>query len=204
MKGALFDLDGVLIDSEGQYTRFWSEIDRRYPTGIEKFAIKIKGTTLDKIFEHFPDPSLQRKIVRMLDEFQHNMPFEMYPDAEEFLTLLQSRGISMAIVTSSDERKMNVLFDRLPQLRPYFSAIVHAGMITHSKPHPEPYLKGAEALGLPPEDCCVFEDSLQGLAAGRASGAKVIAMATTYTADRLQGLADVIVRSFKEIDISRL
>lgn len=204
MKGALFDLDGVLIDSETLYTTFWQKIDSIYPTGIPDFAIQIKGTTLDLIFKHFPDAAVQADILQRLNRFQREMRFEMYPYAEDFLKRLQSADIPMALVTSSDEKKMESLFAQLPQLRNYFNAIIHAGLITHSKPHPEPYLKGAEAIGVAPGECCVFEDSLQGLAAGRAAGAKVVALSTTYPADRLVSLADTVISSFKDLDISRL
>lgn len=204
MKGALFDLDGVLIDSETLYTNFWQKIDSIYPTGIPDFAIQIKGTTLDLIFKHFPDAAVQADILQRLNRFQREMRFEMYPYAEDFLKRLQRSDIPMALVTSSDEKKMESLFAQLPQLRNYFNAIIHAGLITHSKPHPEPYLKGAEAIGVAPGECCVFEDSLQGLAAGRAAGAKVVALSTTYPADRLVSLADTVISSFKDLDISRL
>lgn len=204
MKGALFDLDGVLIDSETLYTTFWQKIDSIYPTGIPDFAIQIKGTTLDLIFKHFPDAAVQADILQRLNRFQREMRFEMYPYAEDFLKRLQRSDIPMALVTSSDEKKMESLFAQLPQLRNYFNAIIHAGLITHSKPHPEPYLKGAEAIGVAPGECCVFEDSLQGLAAGRAAGAKVVALSTTYPADRLVSLADTVISSFKDLDISRL
>lgn len=204
MKGALFDLDGVLIDSETLYTRFWEEIDRIYPTGIPEFAIKIKGTTLEMIFRHFPDAAVQADILNRLNAFQRSMRFELYPYAEDFLSTLKAAGIPMALVTSSDEKKMDSLFAQIPRLRQYFDAIIHAGMITHSKPHPEPYLKGAHAIGVAPVDCCVFEDSLQGLSAGRASGAKVVALATTYPADMLADRADMVINNFRELDISKL
>lgn len=204
MKGALFDLDGVLIDSETLYTTFWQKIDSIYPTGIPDFAIQIKGTTLDLIFKHFPDAAVQADILQRLNRFQREMRFEMYPYAEDFLKRLQRSDIPMALVTSSDEKKMESLFAQLPQLRNYFNAIIHAGLITHSKPHPEPYLKGAEAIDVAPGECCVFEDSLQGLTAGRAAGAKVVALSTTYPADRLVSLADTVISSFKDLDISRL
>lgn len=204
MKGALFDLDGVIIDSETLYTEFWRDIDRHYPTGVPDFAIHIKGTTLATILPYFPDGEVQGYILRRLNEFQREMKYTVYPYAEEYLQSLKDAGIATALVTSSDEKKMQALFAQLPRLQGYFDAIIHAGCITHSKPHPEPYLKGAEALGLSASDCCVFEDSLQGLAAGRAAGAKVVALATTYPAERLQGLADLIIRDFNDASLSKL
>ena len=68
--GVLFDLDGVLIDSETTYTKFWSEIGRIYPTGLDNFAIAIKGTTLPSILEYFPDASVRENITKRLLAFQ--------------------------------------------------------------------------------------------------------------------------------------
>lgn len=204
MKGVLFDLDGVLIDSEGTYTEFWSDVDRRYPTGIENFAFAIKGTTLPEILRNFPDEATQRKIVDGLIEFQNNMRFRLFPETESFLDMLASNGIKMAIVTSSDDSKMERLYEQHPGFKERFDAVIDASQVTKSKPDPEGYLKGAEALGLSPDECVVMEDSLQGLKAARASGAKVVALSTTYPASRLEGMADLIVDNLGELSIDIL
>ncbi len=197
-KGILFDLDGVLIDSEGTYTEFWREVDRRHPTGIENFAIAIKGTTLPAILELFPDENVKEEICRELHKFQDEMVFRMFPDTMTFLENVKKRGLRCAIVTSSDARKMERLYSQHPEFRNYFEAIIDASQVSKSKPDPEGYLKAASALRLSPEECCVMEDSLQGLKAARASGARVVAMATTYPAERLHGLADAVVNSLTE------
>lgn len=195
-KGALFDLDGVLIDSETTYTRFWEEIDRIYPTGIENYAIAIKGTTLPEILKHYEDESVRTDIVRRVVEFQENLTFNLYDGVEEFLAQLRQNNIRTAIVTSSDNRKMQLLFSQIPQLKELVDVVIDASMVTHSKPNPEGYLKAAEAIGCNPEDCYVFEDSLQGLKAGRESGATAIALATTYPRETLKGKAAKIIDGF--------
>lgn len=202
--GILFDLDGVLIDSEGTYSRFWADIDRRFPTGIDNFAVHIKGTTLPSILNYFPDPTLRQLIVRELNTFQDNMQFTLFPDTLPFLEMLRYSGIPAAIVTSSDPAKMQRLYRQHPSFKSMVSVVIDASKVTHSKPHPEGYLLAADALGLPPDSCIVFEDSLQGLKAGRASGAKVIAMATTYPADRLTPLADRVISRLSEISLPQL
>lgn len=204
IKGILFDLDGVLIDSEGTYTRFWQQIDNLYPTGIPNFAIAIKGTTLPAIMEHFPDPQVKERIIEALGAFQNSMTFNLYPDTIAFLNQIRDAGLRCAIVTSSDPAKMERLYSQHPTFRGYFDAVIDASMVAHSKPHPDPYLRGAAALGLDPGECCVFEDSIQGLKAGRASGAKVVALATTYPADRLAPLADIVISRLTELPLSSL
>lgn len=194
--GVLFDLDGVLIDSETTYTRFWEEIDRIYPTGIENYAIAIKGTTLPEILKHYNDETVRTDIVRRVKEFQENLTFNLYDGVEEFLTQLRQNNIRTAIVTSSDNRKMQLLFSQIPLLKELVDTVIDASMVEHSKPNPEGYLKAAAALGCAPKDCYVFEDSLQGLKAGTDSGATVIALSTTYPREILKGKAAKIIDGF--------
>lgn len=202
--GALFDLDGVLIDSESAYTLFWSEIDRIYPTGIDNYAIAIKGTTLPEILKHYDDAAVIDDILQRIDRFQATMVYTLYDGVIEFLDELRQCDIPAAIVTSSDDRKMKLLFDQHPSLRDFFVEVIDASMITRSKPDPEGYLKAADAIGCAPRDCFVFEDSLQGLKAGNASGATVIALATTYQRQTLIGKASAVIDSFKGFSVDRM
>ncbi len=199
--GALFDLDGVLIDSETAYTEFWSGIDRIYPTGIDDYAIYIKGTTLTEIMKHYSDEEVKADILRRIDEFQHSMAFTLFAGVERFLSGLKERGIPSAIVTSSDERKMERLFRQHPSFRNYFDVVIDASQVTRSKPDPQGYLLAAEAIGRDPHDCFVFEDSLQGIKAGNAAGATVIALATTYPEEALKGKAARIIGGFEGFTI---
>ncbi len=202
--GALFDLDGVIIDSEGMYTEFWREIDRLYPSGIEDYAIAIKGTTLPEIMKHYDDEAVKADILRRIVDFQESMSYPLYPGVEKFLEELRRRGIPAAIVTSSDDRKMQLLFKQHPTLRDYFKTVIDASMVTRSKPDPQGYILAAESLGCDPENCYVFEDSLQGLKAARASGATVIALATTYPRQRLEGMADAIIDGLATFSVDRM
>lgn len=202
--GALFDLDGVLIDSETTYTRFWEEIERIYPTGIPNYPVAIKGTTLGEIMRNYADEAVRADILRRIVDFQEHMVYDIYPGVEAFLESLTAHGIPAAIVTSSDDRKMQLLFEQHPTFRRHFKAVIDASMVTRSKPDPQGYLLAAEAVGVAPERCFVFEDSLQGLAAGRASGATVVGIATTYPAERLEGLADIITPGLWQLSLEDL
>ncbi len=190
--GVLFDLDGVLVDSEGEYTKFWGGMGRRYNVGGETFASDIKGTTLTEILKAFPE-SEREGIVSELHEFEKNMTYPWIAGAETFVKSLAEAGIPFAIVTSSDEVKMSYLFKAHPDLKEMATALVTAGLVTKSKPDPEGYLKGASMIGVPIEDCFVFEDSMQGLEAGRRSGATVIGLATTNSRERINGKAHEII-----------
>lgn len=196
MPAVLFDLDGVIVDSEGTYTEFWSSIDKLYPTGIPDFAIAIKGTNLSKILSNYHNQEVRDDIVRRLHAFEAEMDYPLIPGAAEFLEALAAKSIKSALVTSSDNAKMDCLFRKLPWLRDAFGAIVTGSMVTRSKPDPEGYILGASMLGIDPSECYVFEDSLQGLRAGRASGAKVIALATTNPHEAVAPLADMVIDTF--------
>ncbi len=94
---------------------------------------------------------------------------------------------------------MDLLFGRRPELREMVNVVITGSMVSRSKPDPEGYLKGAELIGAPVEECCVFEDSLQGLQAGRSSGATVVGIATTNSREKVAPLADITVDRFEEI-----
>ena len=188
--GALFDLDGVLVDTESLYTRFWSDTDRLYPTGIDDYARAIKGMTLTKILENYATDELKAIIVEAIHNFEATMVYPLMEGAAELLADLRRHGIPTAIVTSSDSVKMSHLFRDLPDLRPMVDEVIDASKVTRSKPDPQGYLLGAEAIGVEPENCFVFEDSFQGLAAGKASGAMVVALATTFPRERIEREAE--------------
>lgn len=203
--GALFDLDGVLINTEPEYTRIWNEIDARFPTGVEGFALKIKGTTLPDIMSrYYPDPAVDAEVRVMLAESEEAMPYPLFEGVLPFLEALQEAGIPAAIVTSSGDAKMERLFGMYDGFRDLFGAVVTDSMVTRSKPDPEGYRLGATLIGVPSERCVVFEDSFNGLRAGRAAGGKVVALATSNPRDSLTDLADDIIDSFTDYSVEMM
>ncbi|WP_285799455.1 HAD family phosphatase [Duncaniella freteri] len=200
--GILFDLDGVLVDSEGEYTKFWGGMGERYGL-VPTFAADIKGTTIGEILLNFPEAD-REWILDELHAFEADMQYPVYPGVMEFLRELKESGVPSAIVTSSDNVKMDLLFARRPELRGMIDALVTGSMVTRSKPDPEGYLKGAELIGVPIERCYVFEDSMQGLQAGRSSGAKVIGIATTNPRSKVETIADLTLDSMDGISLARI
>ena len=203
--GFLFDLDGVLIDSENAYSEIWTRIEREYPTGVEDFARRIKGTTLEKILsDNYPDASTRAKVEARLYELEGQMKYTPLPGAVELLSTLNERGIPAVIVTSSNDKKMQHLWSDLPDFRQYFRKIVDGDMVTHSKPDPEGYLLGASLIDRKPEHCVVFEDSLQGVKAGHNSGAYVVGVAGTLPAETIAPYCDVVVDTLEGFDVEGL
>ena len=202
--GVLFDLDGVLLDSEGLYTIFWDQMDKDYPTGVETYSSFIKGFHLTRILGYFDTDEVRQQVLDRLLDYERNMRYEFFPGALEFVKRLRDSGIPMAIVTSSDRKKMQSLYRQHPEFPTLFDHIITGDMVTKAKPDPDCFLMGAKLLGIDIRDCIVFEDSRNGLIAGRASGAKVIGIATTLTIDEVSQLSDMTAHSVSELDIEQV
>ena len=193
----LFDFDGVIADTETQYTEFWNRIGREY-LGQEEFGHTIKGQTLVQIFgKYFESMDReQEEIVPQLNEFEANMSYDYIPGAQAFMKELKAAGIPMAIVTSSNDIKMSNAYKAHPELLELVDKVLTSEYFSKSKPDPECFLKGMEFLGGTPEETVVFEDSFHGIAAGRAAGAKVIGLATTNKREAIAPLCDMVIDDF--------
>lgn len=202
--GVLFDLDGVLIDSEDLYTEFWEGIEHIYPTNIPDFAHIIKGNALFKILNTYYPRHLHQDIINRVHSFELNMVYPIYDGVIDFLEELKSRNLPCAIVTSSDNVKMETLYRQYPFFKAYFSAIITGSDVTKSKPDPQGYLLAAKAIGCNPCDCYVFEDSLQGLDAGMASGATVIALTTSNSIDMVKEKAHEVIENLAGYTVDKM
>lgn len=199
MRGILFDLDGVLLDTEGIYTEFWKAIDETFPTGVENFAQVIKGSNLERILNTYFQVEKHARIVEMLNTFQHDMEYRFFPGALDVLQALNDRQIKCCLVTSSDKKKMEAVDARYPSFRNFFTAVVTGEMVSNPKPSPECFLLGAKLIGEDIRECTVVEDSLNGLEAGMASGAEVVGIATTLPAGELEGKAHHVIPSIADL-----
>lgn len=200
IKGILFDLDGVLIDTEGIYTQFWEEIDNRYPTGVKNFAQVIKGSNLHNILlSYFPCDEQRSQVSDLLNNLQRNMRYTYFSGALELLENLRTKNFACCLVTSSDRSKMASLYAQHPDFTSHFDAIITGEMVSAPKPSPECFLLGAKALDINIKDCVVIEDSINGLKAGMASGARVIGLATTCTREAIAPHCHHIASDISEI-----
>jgi HAD superfamily hydrolase (TIGR01509 family) len=202
----LFDLDGVIIDTEPQYDIFWKATAEKYQLGIEHFEKIIKGTVLPDIlsryFLRFP-ATVQQEIVAANQAFEREMDIIPVPGALSFLENAKKADIPMGLVTSSDDRKIEYAFSRLP-IRQYFDTIVSADRITKGKPDPACYLLAARDLCVFPENCYVFEDSFNGIQSGNAAGMKVIGLSTTNPADSIANNCFKVIPDFCSLSVLSL
>lgn len=202
--GVLFDLDGVLLDSEGRYSIFWEQMDNEYPTGVQNFASFIKGFHLNRILSYFANDEVRQQVVDKLLEFERNMKYEFFPGALDFVKRLRETGVPIAVVTSSDRKKMEALYRQHPEFPTLFEKIITGDMVTKAKPDPDCFLMGARAIGVDIKNCVVIEDSRNGLLAGRASGARVIGITTTLSAEEVASLSDATAHAVSELDVDQI
>lgn len=203
--GVLFDLDGVLLDTEGIYSKFWGAVDEQYPTHVENFTEVIKGSNLHKILhEYFPNDEVRTQVTTMLDDFQKDMSYDFFPGALKWIQLLHEAHIPMCVVTSSDQKKMEAVYRQHPEFRGYFKDVVVGEMVQKPKPDPECFLLGAKLIQVDIAHCYVFEDSINGLNSAMASGAKVIGLSTTNPATALEGKAHLIIDNFQGFTIDKM
>ncbi|CCZ10049.1 HAD family hydrolase [Culturomica massiliensis] len=201
-KAGLFDLDGVIFDTEGQYTQFWSEEGKLLQESSD-FSARIKGRTLKEILDrYFPDQKQADEVIKRLSRFEQEMVIEYIPGAREFILGLKEQGVKLAIVTSSNDLKMQNVYRLHPEVKKVFDVIITADKITRSKPDPECYLLAARELGMKKEECVVFEDSFSGLEAGRRAEMKVVGLATSNPAEKIADKADVVVPDFRGLSFT--
>ncbi len=198
-KAALFDLDGVVFDTEPQYTVFWKaqceEFHPEHP-GLEQ---DIKGQTLVEIYDTWfsgPLAAQQEVITHRLNLYEQQMSYDYIAGFETLMNTLRKRGVKTAVVTSSNQQKMEAVYASHPEFHHFFDAILTSEDFDFSKPHPDCYLKAAAKLGVCPEDCVVFEDSFNGLKSGRAAGMTVIGLATTNAADAIRPFCDKVIDNY--------
>lgn len=195
---ALFDFDGVVMDTEPQYTIYWDEIGKKYHPETENFGLIIKGQTLAQIYDRYfrGMDDVQAEITAGLNIFEREMKYEYVAGVTEFMKQLRDNGVKTAIVTSSNEKKMANVYSAHPELKGLVDRILTAEMFTRSKPAPDCFLLGAKVFDTLPENCIVFEDSFHGLQAGTSAQMKVVGLSTTNPEEAIKDKCDIVIPNF--------
>jgi mannitol-1-/sugar-/sorbitol-6-phosphatase len=183
-KGILFDMDGVLISSIGAVVRCWRQWAEHYEIpNAEVYEVPHGMRAIEVVKALRPDIDPEEGL-RYIEDLEMNDMADLVvlPGAK---ALLESLPVERwAIVTSATKRLM------LARLKvaglPIPERIISADMVERGKPDPEPYRRGAELLGLKPEECLVVEDAPSGVGAGLAAGCRVLGVVGTHTAEDLE------------------
>lgn len=201
-QAALFDLDGVVFNTEPQYTVFWGEQCREFHPEHPGLEQEIKGMTLVQIYDAWFSGELAEKqtlVTERLNAYEAQMSYDYVAGLEAFIHALRSQGVKTAVVTSSNQPKMEAVYRSHPEFKGLFNAILTAEDFERSKPDPDCYLKAAGRFGIAPEHCVVFEDSFNGLKSGRAAGMYVVGLATTNPAESIRPLCDEVIADYLKL-----
>jgi len=204
-RAVIFDLDGVLVDSEPLHVKAWKVLFER--EGIraceEEFAMGVGMADTEWISlilaarRRHDDPQWWRRAKN--EVFREILIREVRPFPGALDLIERLRGEFRLGVASNSVRETVETALRVLGVRERFEAVVGAEDLTNYKPHPEAYLKAAGALGVAPPRCTVVEDSTLGVQAAKAAGMRCVAITTTLPAHRL-AQADLILPSLEEAD----
>ena len=207
IKAALFDLDGVIFDTEPQYTIFWGAQCREFHPEHPGLEHEIKGSTLDQIYNKWFAGELETKreeVTQRLNAFEAQMHYDYLAGLEAFLADLHRAGVKTAVVTSSNQPKMQSVYRSHPEFQSLFDAILTSEDFAESKPSPDCYLRAAARLGATPAESIVFEDSINGLLSGRAAKMFVVGLPTTNSRERIKELSDYQMADYTDMNYKKL
>jgi beta-phosphoglucomutase len=183
----LFDMDGVIIDSNPLHRDAWIAFNRRYGVETtEEMLAAMYGKRNDEIVRDYfgADLADEEVVARgaakeaLYREMLHgHLEERLVPGLRDFLD--EYRGVPMGVASNAEPANVELIVEEAG-LRPYFQAIVDGHQVLHPKPDPEIYLKVAGVLGVAPANCIVFEDSHTGVQAGISAGMRVVGFRTTH------------------------
>lgn len=179
-KGAIFDMDGLLFDTEKYYRDGWEQVAGEFGvTHNPEFPKAVCGTSKESMFEviraYYPSVDAEEFVRRCLEvvEARMRVSIDEKPGLHEILSFFRENGVRMAIGSSSARHAIENNL-RMTGITEYFGVIVSGQEIQRGKPDPEIFLRAAKGLGLAPEDCYVFEDAINGIRAGAAAGCAAV------------------------------
>ena len=206
-KAVLFDLDGTLARTMEDTFEAWRSVLAECGINLKpEDFYPLEGTRLNELAErlfkiyHLEDLDVGELIRKKEKYYLENHHFTLYPGVGELIELLQAKNIPIAIVTSGLINRVN---NSVPKgFLEKFDVIITGDEINEGKPSPAPYLRGAEKLGVSPEECIVIENAPLGIESAKSAGAYCIAISTTLSKGYL-GEADEVVDHFDDLKNSK-
>ena len=184
IRAAIFDLDGVIIDTAHYHYIAWKRLASEFNINLTiehnellKGVSRIRSLEIIleignvQLSEEEKERYANKKNAWFVDYIESIRPEEIFPGVPELIQALRDKGIKIALASSSKNAPRVI---ELLKIEGLFDALVDGTMITHSKPHPEIFLLAASRLGVPPAECLVFEDAEAGVEAALAAGMKCV------------------------------
>jgi beta-phosphoglucomutase len=212
IQGAIFDMDGVLVDNLSYHVHAWQQFGREMGRDLAERDIRaVFGQRNREMVRKLLGPGLRDEDIPRLTERKEQIyrdcitpDLHPVPGLHDFLEQLKSAGIRSAVATSGPRVNVDFVLDRLA-IRDYFDAIITGAEVTRSKPEPEIFLLAARQLGVEPEHCVVFEDSAAGIEAANRAGSICVALATTHSVEELRGQKVArIIPDFRSLTASNI
>lgn len=212
MAAFIFDMDGTIVDNMDVHMEIWMRVFAAHGLHVskEEFYRHSAGKTNPEILSEYLglEPADAARVAEEKEQLyrdEYGPALQLVKGAYEFLEQSRRLKIPLALATSAPPANVEFVLDRL-QLSPYFDAVVHAAQVKNGKPHPEMFFTAAGLLGVPPDQCIVFEDAPAGIEAARRAGMKTVVLTTTLHPDELPGLGPVLASAddFTTLDPSRL
>lgn len=199
-QGAIFDMDGVLVDNVEYHIKAWQQLGREHGRNLSREHVRrVFGQRNDEMIRSLFGSPLSRDVVllyatRKEEIYRALMAPELapVPGLVRLLADLRASGIRSAVATSGPRENANLVLDGL-HLRQHFDAIITGDDVSRSKPHPDIFLFAARRIGIPPGQCVVFEDSSSGIEAASRAGCACIALSTTHPASELQAYKTALI-----------
>lgn len=204
VRGVLWDMDGVLVDTGQAHFESWQQV-------LEELGVPFSRADFERTFGMnnagilalLLDQELTAEEIRAVGDRKERQFRQLVkgnarplPGVLDWLARLRRLGIRQAIASSAPQENIDVLVDELG-LRDYFDAMV-SGATLPGKPHPDVFLEAAQRIGARPDACVVVEDAIAGVQAARNAGMRCIAVTTTNSADKLAA-ADVVVDGLDQL-----
>ena len=209
--GAIFDWDGVIIDSSRYHEKSWEQLakmeNKVLPSGYFKKAF---GKRNENIIPEVLNWTQKEQEIKMLAERKEELYRKILlergitplPGVKSFLEMLRTNQVLCCVGSSTPTLNITTVLTLL-NFGQYFQGIIAAEDVTKGKPDPQVFLRAAQKLHLPAEQCVVFEDALVGIQAAKAGGMKVVAVTTTNPSASLTE-ADVVVDRLDELSLTQL
>jgi len=209
LEAVLFDMDGVLLDSEEFICRAGVEMFREKgytvaPEDFRQFTGMGENRYLGGVAKLYGIPfELEKDKARTYEIYERIVKGELslFPGVREFIDKCLSRDLKIALASSADRIKIDINLRETGLPTDTFHTIVSGLDIEHKKPAPDIFLKAANDLGVEPSRCLVIEDAVSGIEAGKAAGCRVLALTTSFPAEKLAG-ADWVIPDLSGADDS--
>ncbi|MDA3799592.1 MAG: HAD-IA family hydrolase [Kiritimatiellae bacterium] len=211
-KAILFDMDGVLTDTEPVILEAAIRGLKTYgvnakPEDFIPFVGRGEDLYIGGVAEKHGKAYIPEMKKHVYDVYLEILPsmIEKIPGVKELLEQLHDANIKMAVATSADYIKMKANLEAIEVPLSWFDAIITGENVTNKKPDPEIYLKAAKAINVDPADCIVIEDAIHGVEAAKSAGCKCIAVASSFPKEELEAAgADITLDNFAQITLEML